>query len=462
MRDEVSTGRRRRLLVSPALVGLLTLACLALPSQSADAQPCPDCLEAGAARVALRVPAGAPLAGYGSLARRLLFPDVLGRHPHAFWFKPSVGERDALAARALLLDAGGVRVLLVALDLLAVDAAFTVDVERRLAAAGVGPATLILAASHTHSGPGAYVDSALIGWLALDRLDRAVRDALLDAVVAAVREADTVRGPARIAAGEVTAPPLTVSRLRQPLDPAVLVLRVTRPTGEPVAAVWNYAIHGTMLGAGNLKLSADVMGEAGTALERELGVPALFVNGAVGDVSPAHHGDRASHDLGVELARAVRRGWDAATAVTRPMLRAARREVTLPAPRLSAKNCLGGWAPAALTLPLGSVFPRRTALTAVAVGDTAIVTAPGELQTKLGLAIKQAGRRHFARTLIAGVSNDYLGYFVTAEDYRSPGYVTCATVYGPRLGQCLTGAVIDLLAGLARGAQTQPAACAGG
>jgi len=60
------------------------------------------------------------------------------------------------------------------------------------------------------------------------------------------------------------------------------------------------------------------------------------------------------------------------------------------------------------------------------------------------------------------VSNDYLGYFVTAEDYRSPGYVTCATLYGPRLGECLTGAAIDLLAGLARGAQTGPAACAGG
>jgi len=262
-----------------------------------------------------------------------------------------------------------------------------------------------------------------------------------------------------VGGGEVTAPPLTVSRLRQPLDASLLVLRLTRPTGAPVALVWNYAIHGTMLGASNLRLSGDVMGETSTALERELGVPALFVNGAVGDVSPAHHGDRASHDIGLELAAAVRRGWDAATPVGPPVLRVGGREVALPAPRMSAKNCLRGWAPAALRVPLGSVFPRRTALTAIAVGDTALVSFPGEPQTKLGLTIKTAGRARFARTLVAGVSNDYLGYFVTAADYPQPGYVTCATLYGPRTGECLTAAAIDLLTRLGRGEPTGRAAC---
>jgi len=438
---------------------VLALALLALLPRPAAAQPCPECLSAGAARVALRVPAGAPLAGYGSIARRLIVPDILGRHPHAFWFRPAEGERDPLAVRALVLESGGVRVALVAVDLLAVDQAFTADVERRLAAAGVKPVTLILAASHTHSGPGAYVDSALLGWLVLDRLDRQVRDALLDSVVAAVRQADGARGPARVAAGEVVAPPLTVSRLRQPLDAALIVLRVTRPGGAPVALVWNYAIHGTMLGASNRRLSADVMGDAADALERGLGVPALFVNGALGDVSPAHHGDRAAHDVGLELAATVRRGWDTATAMESSALRVAAREVTLPAPRLPAKNCLGGWAPAALTLPLGSVFPRRTALTAVAVGDVALVTFPGEPQTKLGLAIKEAGRARFARTLVAGVANDYLGYFVTAEDYARSGYVTCSSLYGPRTGECLTGAAADLLGRLARGETTGRATC---
>ena len=88
-------------------VGLIVLALVAGP---AAAQPCPDCLEAGAARVAVHLPTGVPLGGYGSVARRAWIPDLLGRHPHAFWFRPSEGARDELAVRALVLQSGSTRV----------------------------------------------------------------------------------------------------------------------------------------------------------------------------------------------------------------------------------------------------------------------------------------------------------------------------------------------------------------
>src|SRR5262249_45090518 len=76
----------------------------------------------------------------------------------------------------------------------------------------------------------------------------------------------------------------------EPLDPELLGVKVTTADGAPLALVWNYAIHGTTLGPRNLRLSGDVMGEASRRLEAALGAPALFVNGAVGDVSPARHG----------------------------------------------------------------------------------------------------------------------------------------------------------------------------
>ena len=88
-----------------------------------------------------------------------------------------------------------------------------------------------------------------------------------------------------------------------------------RVTGAPVALVWNFAIHGTMLGAKNLRLSADVMGAASEALEHAIGAPALFVNGAVGDVSPARHGETESKEVGRELAAAVHAGLQTATPV---------------------------------------------------------------------------------------------------------------------------------------------------
>ena len=54
----------------------------------------------------------------------------------------------------------------------------------------------------------------------------------------------------------------------------------------------------------------------------------------------------------------------------------------------------------------------------------------------------------FASAFVAGLSNDYLGYFTTRADARGAKYVACATVYGPAAGGCLTDAAIELVRGL--------------
>ncbi|MBI4638909.1 MAG: neutral/alkaline non-lysosomal ceramidase N-terminal domain-containing protein [Candidatus Rokubacteria bacterium] len=439
MRHEV---RARAALVAVVLV-------LCLPAAS-DAQ-CPGCLHAGAASVDLRVLPGAPLAGYGSVARRLLPPDVLGRHPHAFWFKPHAGTLDPLGARALVLDDGTTRLTWVAVDLIAVDRAFTREVERRLLAAGLPRSTLIISASHTHSGPGAFIDSALVGLVAADRADAPVRDALIGSIVDAVRRAERARGPARVSALSVNAPAVTVSRLGQPLDPEITILKFVSATGAPVALVWNFAIHATMLGPRNLELSGDVTGAASRTLERDLGVPVLFVNGAVGDVSPRRHGRPALAEVGSALAAAVRAGWNAAPAGWPASLAVRTARVELPPPALSLRNCIADWIPGALRLPLARALPGDAELVAAAVGDTVWVTIPGELQTRLGLEVKRGVRPAWARAFVAGVSNDYLGYFLAAADYDRVAYVACASLYGPEGGARLSRAAGDLLAALRGG-----------
>ena len=443
------------------LFGVL-LASASFTGTAVGAERCPDCVTAGAASIALSVPPGTPLAGYGSAKRRLLFPDVLGRHPHAFWFAPSAGTQDPLAARALVLEAGATRLVWVTLDLIAVDRAFTRAVQDRLAAAGVPPATLIVSASHTHSGPGAFLDSALMGVVAVDRLDPAVRQALVDGAVTAVRQADGVRVPALVAAVGVTAPAVTQSRLRRPIDSEIVVVKITTASGAPLALVWNFSIHGTMLPAGNLRLSGDVMGAASARLEGKLGVPALFVNGAVGDVSPARHGEAALGETADLLAAAVEAGWSRAKPALVSTLRVARQQVALPAAALSLRGCVGGWVPAVVRVPLWLALPEDTELIAASLGDTGWVTIPGELQTALGQAIKREGRELFASAFVAGLSNDYLGYFVTPVDAQRPGYVACATVYGPDAGACLTDAAVDLLyrlRGRARSVTRTPSLC---
>src|SRR5262245_12619019 len=175
------------------------------------------------------------------MKRRLLFPDVFDRHAHTFWFKPSTGERDPLVTRALVLESGTIRLAWVTLDLVAVDGAFVGAVQAELARAGVPAATLVVSASHTHSGLGAFMDSRVVGFIAMDRFDRAVRDALVASAASAIRQADRARAPALAAAVSVAAPALTASRLGKPLDPGTRVPKPPALGGPPLAPGRTYA-----------------------------------------------------------------------------------------------------------------------------------------------------------------------------------------------------------------------------
>jgi hypothetical protein len=436
--------------------GRLTAAALAVVSvllpAAVDAAPEPPPLRAGAARVPLRVPPGTPLGGYGGMPRRLIVPDILGLYPHAFWFKPGQGALDEVAVRALVIYVGETRVTWITADLIAVDQGFTRQLSERLTASGIRAGALIVSASHTHSGPGAFLAPAVFAITAVDREDAMVRDAVLDAMVEAVRRAGAGARDARMAVATTDAPPVTVSRLGVGVDRELVVLKFTTGRGEPLALVWNYAIHGTMLGPRNRRLSGDVMGVASRAVEEVLGVPVLFVNGAVGDVSPRRHGETEQAHTGRELANAIRAAWASATPVSATSLTARTTRVRLPSPALSLRQCTGWWMPAFARLPLGRVLPDDTELVAVALGRVAWVTMPGEPVSALGRQIKATARQRWPYAFVAGVSNDYLGYFVRPDDFPKPGYVTCAALYGPQIGPCLVDASLTLLEDLTRDA----------
>jgi hypothetical protein len=442
--------RRRLIAGALAVVGLVVLPVVA---RAAPVTAAPA-LRAGAARLPLRIPDGTPLAGYGGFRRRALVPDVLGLLPHAFWFKPGEGRLDEIAVRALVVYAGDTRVTWVVADVVAVDQAFVARLNARLVASGIRAGTLLVSASHTHSGPGAFLGSALFGLAAMDREDAMVRDAVLDGMVEAVRRAGTRARDAVLAVATVEAPDATTSRLHADLDRELVVVKLAATDGEPIAVLWNYAIHGTMLGARNLKLSGDVMGVASRALEAGLGVPALFVNGAVGDVSPRRHGEREQESVGRALAASVRAAWDAATPAgpATPALVVRSARVRLPPPALSLRHCVARWIPGALRVPLASFMADDTEMIAGALGPLAWLTMPGEPVTSLGREVKDTARRRWRHALVAGVTNDYLGYFVRPADYGRPSYVTCAAVYGPDVGPCLVETGVALLDSLTRDA----------
>jgi hypothetical protein len=69
-------------------------------------------------------------------------------------------------------------------------------------------------------------------------------------------------------------------------DDRVLVGRITDYAGRPIAVVVNYACHPTTLGWQNRLISPDYVGAMREVVEREVGAPCLFFQGASGDVGP--------------------------------------------------------------------------------------------------------------------------------------------------------------------------------
>lgn len=427
-----------------AVVALLLVT--AVPSAAA---PAPGRLLAGAAVVTIDLPPDTPLGGYGGFPRRAWIPDLLGSAPDTFWFRPSTGVHDPIKVRALVLEAGGVRLLWLSVDVVGMDPTLVADLRRRLDQLGLRYTAVVAAASHTHSGPGAFARSTLFEFLALDRESPRVRGRIVAAMEAASRQAERRKRPATVGTGRGEVTGITDSRVGGPLDHDLGVLKVMGVDGHPVAAVWNYAIHGTALGRRNFQLSGDVMGDAGLRIEEQLGVPALFFNGTVGDTSPRRRGWDGVASGGKTLAAAVVALWPRIAADREQRLGAVAVTALLPPPGVELRNCLGRWIPRGTRLGLRSALPASAEVWAIAVGRGAWVAIPGEPDTALGQAIKAAGRERFAETFIAALANAYQGYWLAPEHFRTPSYISCASLYGERGGELVRDAAIAALRELA-------------
>jgi hypothetical protein len=319
------------------------------------------------------LPADTPLAGYGGFPRRAWVPDLLGRAPDTFWFRPSTGVHDPIKVRALVLEAGGVRLLWLALDLVGMDPRSCPT----CAAISISSAAARRSSRPPHIPPQRLRRSNLFALLALDRESPRVRGRIYAAMEDAARQAERRKRPATVGSGRSTVPGLTASRVREAVDDELGVLRVMGTDNRPVAVMWNYAIHGTALGRENFQLSGDVMGDASARIEEQLGVPALFVNGAVGDVSPQQRGWDGVAAGGKTLSSAVVSLWPRIKPDPDQRLAATSVTALLPPPGVELSNCLGRWIPRGTRLGLRAALPSAAEVWVAAVGRGAWVAIPG-------------------------------------------------------------------------------------
>ncbi len=290
----------------------------AAPAVSAWARG--SAFHAGYAARAFEVPGWTPLAGWGSPPRRLRLPTlgglgVLGRTGQAWMAEPDTAGQprlplfrastpphtlNGLGARALLLrpDAGGPALAVVRLDLVTSDRRLHAAIATRVAGLGIRPEGLLVAATHTHSGPGGYSDNPLSALFGTDHFSPVVFEAIVGAAVASIREASEAAVPARMALAvardrdAASGRPIVARNRRagdkDDVDDRVHALCFDALEGDrPIAVLLNYALHPHTHRRRHMAFDRDLAGGIEEALAARLvgAPPVLFVNGAQGDVA---------------------------------------------------------------------------------------------------------------------------------------------------------------------------------
>jgi hypothetical protein len=457
---------------------LIILAALAIGLPVAAAAGADD-LSAGIAVVDITPPLGYRMAGYFS--ERL-----------------NTGTHDPLRAKAIVFRQGGERAALVFCDILGVPLEVSSEARKRAeAATGIPAANILIAATHSHTGPlyfgsmRKYFHDRAVAQGGSDPCERVDYAADLAAnIVKAVRDADAAARPASLAVAAAEQPNLAfnrrfhmkdgsvrfnpgvlnpdIVRAAGPVDPQVRAVFVRGVAGDrPALAIVNFALH--LDTTGGTEYSADYPFYLERSLRASLGekFTLLFGTGTCGDINHVDVTRKErpkAEEIGSRLAATVL----AATQkpVARPSLAVRREIVSVPLQRYTAEQLAQAredmkkvGTPAlpflkqveackivALEMRGGETAPMEVQVFRLAP-DVAVVGLPGEVFVDLGLAIRQASP--FPITLVIELCNDSSGYIPTRKAFAEGSYETVNSIIAPGGGEMLAETAARLLKDLA-------------
>lgn len=199
------------------------------------------------------------------------------------------GVHDDIYVKALFFSAGEAVYGCVAYDLLAVDSLLIEPAEAFLEEKGIEKEHVLIAAIHTHSGPGGILETRK-GYLGTAReLLGDVDEALVEDIAAAAREciAEALENmcEGRIFRIYGTCPDVGSNRNDKDLEGNDDLLCFEIWSGQKKMLLVNFACHPTVLHAENQLCSADFPGAFQKKLETEGYEMAIFLNGSAGDIS---------------------------------------------------------------------------------------------------------------------------------------------------------------------------------
>ncbi|WP_047151820.1 neutral/alkaline non-lysosomal ceramidase N-terminal domain-containing protein [Aneurinibacillus tyrosinisolvens] len=383
----------------------------------------------------------------------------------------SRGIHDPLYANFLYLHDGKNGILFIGLDLIGIYRSFTQEIKADISkATGISPRNIVMFATHTHSGP----DVMKAFKEEYDRLVEEFIDTLHEKLVNGAVKCIGNTWDAAFAVGKGTEDSLSFNRrifmkdgqLRMnwegldpaeidhtagPIDPDLFVLSVRDQNQRIRALLVNFTLHSAILVGKDWLISRDYIHSLTDNLRAQFGedVIVLFANGAEGNINHIN-----SHDLNqirgfeeaerignklsnkiTEILSKLEYASEVVLGALSETIELPRRIITIEQAQVALKlleevnwripSLLDGvpeeaYAREILVMSKNQEETLSTELQVLEVGETALVSLPGEFFVEFGLDLKK--QSPYSPTMIIGMANDYIGYVPTELAFEEGGY----------------------------------------
>ena len=449
-----------------------------------------DELRVGAASVDITPPVGTPMAGY--------YAESLSK-----------GVHDPLFAKAIVLERGGKKAALVALDLISTPMVLVEEARREIEkTSGIKGADVMISATHAHTGPVLQGGGARAFAFGGDNPLAVEYNKGLPAKIAeSVRLAEKALRPAKVAVGHGQESAISFNRrfhmtdgtvgwnpgknnpkILKPagtIDPdvAVVYFEAAERSRTPLATYVNHAVH--LDNVGGMEFSADMPATIADLLGRFKGpdMVTFYTSGCCGDINhidvrwaEPQTGHANAARMGVILAAEVLKTWPRLKVEPTGALRVKSAKVKLPLAKITPEDVEAALAAVArlngkdkpppfleqvrafkvLDVEARQGEPIEVEVQVVALGDRiAWVSLPGEIFVELGLAIKQDSP--YPHTIIAELANGAIGYIPSRRAYAQGNYEVVSARCAEGSGEMLVDAAVKLLKELHQEATNKPA-----
>lgn len=376
--------------------------------------------------------------------------------------RPAEKILEPLYSSALAVSDGTATVVVISVDLVAITQPYTDNVRKEISkSSGIPVENIMVCATHTHSSP----DTCEIPGWSDERTGYMASKVptIIESGITAIKNLQ----PAKM--GVATLPSRVGKNRRHYMDDGnrssgeeiegnfdstMTVARFETLESAPIVTLIHYGAHCTAMGP-TREVSRDWPGVMLDRVSSLSNGPAMFVNGACGDVGPRYNvmqSDicRALAGDGIESVKevgylaagdAIRGYWRVEEFITDVPVKACNSNIRInvkPLPPMQEveeklveleihkdgwglQKCFHDyWKRVEQAHKQSAVDVADVQSQVIAIGELAFITLPGEVFSSISMRIREGSK--FKYSLISGNCNDYLGYIPDAKGRKIGGY----------------------------------------